>query len=264
MGRVDVNCVLGNWPFRKLYKNTFEDLKKVHKENGIDVGYVSSLNSIFYNDPFEGDEELHETIRDSHYHHILTVNPTLPQLKEDIQRGLRMFDIKGVKIYPDYHGYRLSDKPVEELCSLLHEFGLPLFLSVRLEDERLNYLIQPVAPSVDEISAFFRSHPNNTVLLLTARYAELVALKEHFNSRRNLFFDTSGLKDLLFVIEKLLREINADRLLYGSLHSLYCLRSTLLLVEKACIEDTVKDRILWENAAFLNAIAKFSELSLKK
>lgn len=251
MGRVDVNCVLGNWPFRKLYKNTFEDLKRVHTENGIEYGYVSSLNSIFYNDPFEGDEELHETIKGSRYNHILTVNPSLPQLREDIQRGVKLFDIKGVRIYPGYHGYKLCDRPSEELCSVLREFGLPLFLSVRLEDERLDYLMKPVTPSVDEISAFFSNHPDNTVLLLTAHYSEIVALKEHFNSRRNLFFDTSGLKDLLFVTEKLLAEVNGSNMVYGSLHSLFCLRSTMLLVEKASIEDSVKNRILGENASFL-------------
>ena len=252
MSRVDVNCVLGNWPFRKLYKNTFEDLKKVHRENGIGSSYVSSLNSIFYNDPFEGDEELHEAIRDSGYHHILTVNPSLPQLREDIQRGMKLFDIKGVKIYPGYHGYRLCDKSVDELCTILHELELPLFLSVRLEDERMDYLMQPGTPSVDEISAFFCRHPDNTMLLLTARYSEIVALKEHFNARKNPFFDTSGLKDLLFVVEKLLKEVNSQQMVYGSLHSLFCLRSTMLLVEKACIEDTIKDSILSKNASFLH------------
>lgn len=251
MGSVDVNCLLGHWPFRKLYKNTFEDLKKVHRENGIGSGYVSSLNSIFYNDPFEGDEELHEEIKDTAYHHVLTVNPCLPQVREDIRRGLKLFGIKGVRIYPGYHGYKLCDKSVEDLCAVLHEFGLPLFLSVRLEDERLDYLMQPGTPSVDELSAFLGSHPDNAILVLTARYSEITALKAHFNARSNLFFDTSGLKDLLFVIEKLLKEVPAHPMVYGSLHPLYCLRSTMLLVEKACIEDDVKDRILRLNAAFL-------------
>ena len=70
MGIIDINCLLGNWPFRKIRKNKFEDLKAVHKRNEIDYGYVSSLNSIFYNDPFEGDLELHEIIKDTSYKHI--------------------------------------------------------------------------------------------------------------------------------------------------------------------------------------------------
>ena len=53
MGIIDINCLLGNWPFRKIRKNKFEDLKAVHKRNEIDYGYVSSLNSIFIMTPLK-------------------------------------------------------------------------------------------------------------------------------------------------------------------------------------------------------------------
>lgn len=251
MNRVDVNCLLGNWPFRKLYKNTFEDLKNVHEKNGISYGYVSSLESIFYNDPFEGDEELHEIIKDSNYQHILTVNPALPAFEQDIMKGLKAFNIKGVRIYPCYHDYKLDSKQVDELCSLLVRLGLPLFLTMRLEDERMNYIINPQSPSTQEVADFLSSHPDNTVLLLNIRYDEAVTLKEIINTRSNVFIDTSGLKDLLFVIEKLLKFINPNKLVYGSLHPLYCLKSTLLLVEKAEIDEAVKKEILETNALFL-------------
>ena len=93
----DVNCLLGHWPFRKLYRNTYADLIRVHNENGIDCGLVSSLNSIFYNDPFEGDEELHKVIKGTGYRHILTVNPMLPAFTEDIRKGVEFFGISGVR-----------------------------------------------------------------------------------------------------------------------------------------------------------------------
>ena len=69
---IDINCLVGHWPYRKLYKNTFEEVQKIHKANGISSGYVSSLDSIFYNDPFEGDEDLHEILKGTSYHHVLT------------------------------------------------------------------------------------------------------------------------------------------------------------------------------------------------
>jgi Predicted metal-dependent hydrolase of the TIM-barrel fold len=252
MNRVDVNCLLGNWPFRKLYKNTFEDLLSVHQKNGFKYGYVSSLNSIFYNDPFEGDQELHEIIKETAYKHILTINPLLPAFEQDIRKGLELFDIKGVRIYPCYHNYKLECKEVDDLCSILLHLGLPLVLTMRLEDERMNYLITPNTPSIEEISCFLEKHPENTVLLINIRYHEVEAIKEIINRRNNLYIDTSGLKDLLFVIEKLLEFLNADRLVYGSLHPLYCLKSTLLLVEKAQIDEAIIKKILETNAAFLN------------
>src|SRR5690242_3937862 len=106
---IDVNCLLGHWPFRKLYKNTLRDLQEVHAANGIQEGYVSSLNSIFYNDCFEGDEELHEMIKDSSYHHVQTINPVMPGFAEDKDEGVRRFSSKAIRIYPTFHGYSLQD-----------------------------------------------------------------------------------------------------------------------------------------------------------
>lgn len=247
MKKIDVNCLLGHWPFRKIYKNSFEDLEKVHNDNDIAYGYVSSLNSIFYHDPFEGDEELHEMIKGSQYKHILTINPKLPCYKDDIKRGLELFDIKGVRIYPGYHSYSLDNKIVDELCEYLKALGLPLFLTVRMEDERLDYILQPAVPSTEEISSLVSRHPGNTILLLDIRFHEIVALKEHINSDSKVFFDTSGLKDWLFVVEKLLEQVDANKMVYGSQHCLYCLKSSLLLVEKAQIEESVKEKIFTGN-----------------
>lgn len=247
MNKVDVNCLLGHWPFRKIYKNSFDDLRKVHDDNGISYGYVSSLNSIFYNDPFQGDEELHETLKGSDYKHILTINPTLPYFMDDIKRGIELFDIKGVRIYPTYHNYTLDNKNLKKLCNALKEFNLPLFLTVRMEDERMNYLLQPPILSMNDVSNFLKTNEDNSILLLNIRYGEILNLKDIINARNNIFFDTSGLKDLLFVVEKLLESFSADKIIYGSLHPLYCLKSSLLLVEKAEIDESAKNRILSAN-----------------
>ena len=252
MSRTDVNCLLGSWPFRKLYKNTFEDLKKVHKNNGITSGYVSSLNSIFYNDPFEGEMDLHEAIKDDPaYKHVLTINPLLPAFEEDIAKGIELFNIKGVRIYPYYHGYTLDNKYVDELCGILARTGLPLFLTFRMEDERMNYMSSPRMPDTAEIADFMDKHPENSIVLIGIRYHEAEALKDIINSRSNVLLDTSGLKDLLFVIEKILKLINPDKLVYGSLHPLYCLKSTLLLVEKAEIDEKVRNMVLQANVELL-------------
>jgi len=247
--RIDVNCCVGQWPFRKMYKHSFADLVDVHRRNGIDYGYVSSLHSIFYNDPFEGEEELHEWIKDSNYGHILTVNPDLPGWEDDIERGVKLFGIRGVKIVPTYHGYDLNK--AAPLCAALERYGLPLFLPLRMQDDRLNYLFAPQLLSVDEVEQFCKAHTAVRIVLLNIRYHEVLALKSLFNEYDHVRFDTSGLKDYLFVVEKLLLEVPATAMLYGSLYPLYCLRSTWLLVEDAEIGEERKQRIRYENARAL-------------
>lgn len=251
MFRTDVNCLIGHWPYRKLHKNTFEDLRKVHIDNNISSGYVSSMDSIFYNDPFEGDEELHEILKGSNYHHVLTINPMLPEFLGDIQKGIKLFNIKGVKIFPCYHGYSLDDINIGILCTELKKRNLPLFIVLRMEDERLNHLVKPSTVDLREISKFISRNKDIKIVILNANIYEILELQKDTTINDNVFFDTSGLKGPLFPVEKLLEAVDVKKILFGSLHPLYCLKSTLLIVEKAQIEEAAKDKIMCENINLL-------------
>lgn len=251
MRRTDVNCLIGHWPFRKLYKNTLEDLIKVHEINQISSGYVSSLDSIFYNDPFEGDEELHEIIKDTSYHHVLTINPALPGFIDDINRGVDLFKIKGVRIYPGYHGYNLQNEKLQVLCNKLVELKLPLFLVLRMEDERLNYLSTPRPIPMDEVSRFIEQNKELNIIIINIRASEINAIKNVIMSNSNVYFDTCGLKDGLFTINNLVALMGDKKILYGSLYPMYPLKSTVLLMEKAAISEESKESIFNNNIANL-------------
>lgn len=244
MNRVDVNSLIGQWPFRKLYKNTFEDLKAAHRENHIDYGYVASLDSIFYNDPFEGDEELHSIIAGSDYRHVLTINPMIPGFEYDLERALDQFNIQGVRVYPMYHGYTLDNDNFLRLCHLLKEYDLPLFLPLRMEDVRLNHIVSPRPLPLSELETFLKEHMDNTVVLLTAYLAEIDAIKDVLRRGDKFFFDTSGLKDGMFTVEKLLKVCPPEKIVYGSLYPLYAMKSTKLLIDWADISQDAKDKIL--------------------
>jgi predicted TIM-barrel fold metal-dependent hydrolase len=247
MLKTDVNCLIGHWPFRKIYKNTFDDLIKVHEANNIFSGYIASLNSIFYNDPFEGDEELHEIIKDTQYHHVLTVNPALPGFIDDVQRGINLFNIKGVRIYPGYHGYNLEDERLQALCRELVKVNLPLFLVLRMEDERLNYLISPRSIPMDEVIRFAQQNKDLNIILINIRLSEINGIMNVIANNENVYFDTCGLKDGLFTINNLVSLIGDKKMLYGSLYPLYALKSTELLIEKAAISDESKENIFYNN-----------------
>ncbi|RKN72415.1 amidohydrolase family protein [Paenibacillus ginsengarvi] len=248
----DVNALLGHWPFRKIRKNTLEHLRGVHRDNGITGGYVASLNSIFYNDPFEGDEELHELIGGTEYKHVLTVNPTLPGWQRDIEEGLRRFDIRGVRIYPTYHEYDLNGEPVVRLCEELKRNVLPLFVTKRMEDERLDYLMKPQPLSVEALRAFVNSEPDLDIVVLNIRFNEIAEMKAELNKLPRLFVDTCGLKDKVFVLEELLKLIPANKILYGSQHPLYCLKSSFAIVDMVDVAEETKRSIFAENVKRLS------------
>lgn len=252
----DVNALLGHWPFRKIRKNKLDDLRSVHRDNQITGGYVASLNSIFYNDPFEGDEELHAQIGGTEYKHVLTVNPTLPGWQRDIEDGIDRFGIKGVRIYPTYHDYDLNTESVAELCGALKKHRLPLFVTKRMEDERLDYLMKPKPLEVALLQKFVSAQPDLDIVILNIRYGEIVAMKQEINELPRLFIDTSGLKDKVFVLEELLQIISAEKIMYGSQHPLYCLKSSFCVVDMVELPDETKRAIFSGNVKALDKIDK--------
>ena len=249
MKKTDCNCLVGHWPFRMMRESGIDAIKAKHSETGINLGLVANMNSIFYNDPLEGEAELASMLEGTDYLHVMTVNPMLPDFEEDIRIATEKYSICAVRIYPGYHQYRLDNNArVERLCSILKERKLPLFISVRMEDERLNYLLKPFTPEEFGLYEFLRQKPLVKLLLLTIRLHELLTHKEQITAYGNIWYDTSGLKDKPFGIELLCREMGSGKLVYGSQYPLFSLRSTLYLVERGKLEESAVNKILWNNA----------------
>ena len=55
----------------------------VHREHQISGGLVASLDSVFYNDPLEGDRVLYEQLAGTPYRLAVTINPLLPCFEQD-------------------------------------------------------------------------------------------------------------------------------------------------------------------------------------
>jgi len=233
MNIIDVNCLVGHWPFRKLFKNTFEKLKLTHAKNNIDYGFVSSIESIFYNDPAEGDADLYELIKDTPYRMISTVNPLLPYERDPLYSG--------VKLFPTMHKYKLSEQNLG--------FNVPVFISARMNHEREDYYIfTPPTIDVEDVSKFIFSHPKTTIVLLTFTEQELntPSLKNVITSRDNVYFDISWLRYTF--VENLVNTFGAERIVYGSLHPMLCLESTLTTLLKADISEKQLNLITYKNA----------------
>lgn len=246
---IDVNCMWGTWPFRKLYKNRFSDLQKIHRETGFVYGYVSCMNSIFYQDPYEGDEDLHKVLKGTPYRHVLTVNPTLPAYEADIERGMKEFDIKGVRVFPTYHHYSLDNPRFLELCAKLKKYHVPLFLTTHVEDERFDYLLLQSQINIsDEMTTFLHTVTDIPILLMSLRFGAILSLEREIRERPNVYIDTSCLKDPVACLEELTAKIGDRKILYGSQYPLNVLRSTFYEVTMAKIPEVSKARILRGNA----------------
>ena len=247
--RFDCNGFIGEWPFRRFYHGGMEGLQKVWEQAGITAGAVSTLNSVFYNDPMEAEELLAETLKGTSCLHIMGVNPTLPATALSIDEAVERFGIRGVRIYPGYHGYRLDDPCIEGLYKVLKKHDLPLIVSVHLEDLRVNYLMTPRILTEEELKALPDRMPDVKILYTAMQAYEVTGMAETFREKENLFVECSWFKSAVHPFEEVMENVPAEKILYGSGYPLNCLQSTMTALEHAAISKEDKAMILSGNAA---------------
>lgn len=143
---IDSNIYFGHWPHRKLYNNNIRDIVRLIDENKIDKGIISSLNSVFYKNCQAGNEELYEAVKPYQKRFILfaTINPTYTSWKEDLKLCIEKYKMKGVRIHPHYHNYKVTDKCLDDLVSEIKQYKIPIAATATFEDQRQKHWLDQV------------------------------------------------------------------------------------------------------------------------
>lgn len=188
----DFNCYIGDWPFARLKYRTFSELKAQHEKNGIASGWVSSIHSVFYNDPYQSEKELSEAIKGSGYKHIVTANPMLSACTLTLERCIKEFKVCGIRLHPGYHGYSIASDVVEPIIEIAKKYDLPVFITSRMQDERFTHLIHAAPVPVEDVKVYSEKYPDVKTVLSFFRSHEALALTELVNASENLLFDTTG------------------------------------------------------------------------
>lgn len=252
MNYMDFNCFTGNWPFHKVRCNTVEKLAAQHKRIGVTGGIVSALEAIFYQDPYEAELSLAKELEGTNYLHAMILNPRLPGWKDDLHRAQRDLNIKAVRLVPGYHDYLLTDPIMDEVCKEIWEAKLPLILTLRLLDDRSAYGIRPRPIPDAEAVEFLEKNPDIPTLLANVRVAQLKNYLPLFETRKNLFMDTSGFMASLFPVEDTWPLVG-DRMVFGTNAPLTEMYSIRHILDTAAVDSGAKDTVLTGNS-FLNYI----------
>ena len=242
MKRFDFNCFSGNWPFHKVRYNTVAKIAELHKRCGIEGGIISSCEAIFYQDPYEAEVSLSKELIGTGYYHAMTLNPMLPAWKEDLRRCVTELGIKAVRLVPGYHGYTLADDVVGQVISALQDYKLPLILTTRIEDERTTWMVNPRVIPITETVAFLQKYPDIPTLVANVRINEAADLAPVFESRKNLFMDTSGFMRGLFPVDTAYPYAKGQ-LVFGSNAPCSEMQCFTFLVEKSALTDSQKAAI---------------------
>lgn len=172
------------------------------------------------------------------------VNPLQPKTYDQAREMLQAPWCVGIKVHPEEHDYRISDYG-EELFMFFEETGA----AVMTHSGCANSLPADFVPFADR-------HPDARLLLAhlgngngANGRVDLQVRAVQAAKHRNLWVDTSSARSILpRLVEWAVKEIGAERLLFGSDAPLYDVAMQRTRIEMADISAADKYLILRENA----------------
>jgi len=215
---IDVNANIGHWPFRQTKGNTCKALLERMDQSGIDVSVVSNMNGIFYKDTQTSNEELFEEISSdplfqNRFIPFAIINPIYGGWKDDLDICISEMGIKGIRLYPKYHDYELTDPECIELVEMARERGLVVALTLRMADSRSrSWMDIDREWNLADVIPIIKKVPDAKYMVLN------IAKGIHVNEEdtatfknANVVFDTSGrnISNLSELIQKFGKDVFA-------------------------------------------------------
>lgn len=233
----DTAAFCGHWPYYHLRNASVEQMLERYRAVGIESGLMSSLDAVFYQDPWEADRELVQALAGTDWRVAMSVNPMMPWAEQLIMQG-KGAGVGAVRLYPCIHDYEEDDSRVVELCRLAGELELPVIITTRMEDRRMCYLHTQRDPDMGRICHLAQQCEHTRFLVSNCVVAET---KQLLPLPENLWLDTAGFRVDFFLETQ--QDIPQERFLFGSFAPLQCINSSVCL-----IPDNMKQQLMWENA----------------
>ena len=134
--RIDVNALLGAYPFRRVPGTSPEALLEAMNRTGIDEAWVTHLPGLFWRDPAAGNAWLLETARaHPRLRPVLAVHPDVAGWESVLRTAVEV-GAPAVRCDPTYYGIAPAGPPMRALAAACARAGVALMVAVRLEDGR--------------------------------------------------------------------------------------------------------------------------------
>ncbi|MHB0878461.1 MAG: amidohydrolase family protein [Anaerolineae bacterium] len=168
---IDANTWLGHWPFRQLRHNDVAGLLHLMDANGIDLAVVANTHGIFYKNVQKANEELAAWVA-PHRDRLVpfaTMNPNYPGWRRNLRLCHEDLGMKGLRLYPVYHDYKLTDATAADMLQEATEMGLPLQFPMRVVDVRQRHWMDAERTlTPEELHAAVQAFPDTTFIFSNA------------------------------------------------------------------------------------------------
>ncbi len=251
---IDTNVYLERWPFRRLPDDEPRKLLDRLARHGVTEAWVGSFDALLHRDVAGVNARLAETCRRLDARRLRpfgTVNPVLPDWEDDLHRCVDRHGMAGIRLHPNYHGYRLDHPAFARLLAMAAFRDVVVQLVVTMEDERTQHLAFRV-PHVDTapLEALVRQLPRLRLVLLSAFRALRPEQVARLTSAGQVYVDLAMLEGA-GGLARLLDVVSPQRVLFGSHFPLFYFESALFKVREAALPTTQLRAVCEGNARAL-------------
>ena len=255
-GLIDVNVSLSRWPTRRLPYDETGDLVACLRSRGVAQAWAGSFDGLLHKNIGAVNARLADECR-RHGQRMLipfgSVNPMLPDWEEDLRRCAHEHHMRGIRLHPNYHGYRLDDPLFARLLRLAARQGLVVQLALCMEDERMmNPLLRVTEVNPTPLTQLVKQTPGLRLVLLNTRAPIAMERLVALSGGGEVYLEIAMLEGPGGV-ERLLTRVPLARLCFGSHAPFYCFESAELKLRESALSDEQLRAIRQANAARLLA-----------
>jgi predicted TIM-barrel fold metal-dependent hydrolase len=248
---IDTNVYLSRWPTRRLPGDETPKLVEKLRAQGVTHAWSGSFDALLHKDVGGVNARLAaecEQHGDGRLIPFGTVNPLLPDWEEDLRRCHELHKMPGIRLHPNYHGYKLSEPASATLLEQAARRGLIVQVPLRMEDPRT----QPRLLTVEDVD------PTPLVELLPKLPMLRVQLLNSLNVLRpdvldkliaagQVFAEIAALEGISG-IANLLKHVPVERVLFGSYFPFFAWESAKLKLQESELAELQRAAIERDNA----------------
>ena len=255
---IDIHGHLGNINFAPFWQADAPTLEKYCTEANVDKLCLSSSRSIMY-DVHEGNLELDAALKNSEkLLGYVVYNPVFPESIEDLSLLKSNPKFRGVKIHPDYHGYRLDAISSRDMVEQVADMTPMMLFHVSCMPGT------GFSPALT-VADIAKHHPDTQFVLAHMAgtyqngnypfFPNLDALEEVMAlGLDNVYVDTAHYLMYVYpgVMEKMYRIAGAERIVFGTdvpLQGPMQMRFAIEAINALDIPEAEKELIFYKNAA---------------
>ena len=254
-GLIDTNVTLGRWPLRRLPLDDTNALAAKLRKHGVTQAWAGNFDAVFGKDLRGANAWLAAECRKRGRGMFVpfgTLNPGLPGWEEELRRCIEEYRMQGVRLFPNYHSYKLDSPEFAKLFTATTERKLILQIAASIEDERTqNPSARAKLVDVKPLLTLLKSTPARRVMLLNWQRGLATPLVKQL-AQLGVTFEIATVENVGGVAN-LAEEISASRVVFGSHAPCFYFESAQLKLKEANLAKPALREISGQNAARLLA-----------